>query len=283
MLNTKFLKAAEAMFVELEEELGKISNADHDMLSKSEERLMVIDERIRRLKTYVLGHSFSDMAEEVYFFKYVKPKFIAVFLYHLGILGFESNKPFGDNKYIVQYYRGELLKIKKYQDEHVDFNNYMLRGASYLDQKYFVRNSYDIKMWLPSQLYSYDEHFTTSHDYQVAVLISQDQLTAYLHEQVLVLEQQKSVEAVQDSIRVEWTASKAALVELIYALHQEKVLNNGSLELSETIHFFERHFGVKLENFHKILYDIKQRKINRLKFIDLLRDDLERHFSREDE
>ena len=66
MLNTKFLKAAEAMFVELEEELGKISNADHDKLSKSEERLMVIDESIRRLKTYVLAHRFSDMAEEVY-------------------------------------------------------------------------------------------------------------------------------------------------------------------------------------------------------------------------
>lgn len=71
-----------------------------------------------------------------------------------------------------------------------------------------------------------------------------------------------------------WTGSKVALVELIYALHTEGVFNNGASELKEVTTFFEAAFGVDLGQFNRTFLEIRTRKSERTKFLNVLKEKL---------
>ncbi len=51
--------------------------------------------------------------------------------------------------------------------------------------------------------------------------------------------------------RLEWTFSKVALTELIYALKAAGVFNHGNADLKTIARHFEKVFGVDLGNYYK--------------------------------
>ena len=77
---------------------------------------------------------------------------------------------------------------------------------------------------------------------------------------------------------LEWSASKASLIELLYALHQMKCINGGNITMAEIIKNAELIFGIDLDNHKKILHEIKNRKILRAKFLHHLKENIEKHF-----
>jgi len=56
-----------------------------------------------------------------------------------------------------------------------------------------------------------------------------------------------------------WTASKRALIELIYALHQAECINKGSTPLKDLILLFSKVFHVSLPDFHSAINRMKER------------------------
>jgi hypothetical protein len=70
--------------------------------------------------------------------------------------------------------------------------------------------------------------------------------------------------------KLKWTGSKVALVELIYALHAESVLNNGNADLKETVSHFENMLDVELGQFNRTFLEIRGRKSDRTKFLSTL-------------
>ena len=71
-----------------------------------------------------------------------------------------------------------------------------------------------------------------------------------------------------------WTASKTALTELIYALHSQGVFENGNADIRLIAQKFESIFNIDLGDFYHTFMELKSRKINRTKFLDSLRDTL---------
>lgn len=277
MVNNQFFRSVQKMYTDLLRSLDDINQEDLDILTKSESCIIQIDSVIRKLKIKVTTYHFESIAEEVYFFKELKPKFIAEFLFYQQILNIESDKPHSGKKTLQKYYLSKIKTIEMQADEDKDFYNYYLRNATYLDQKYFVRHYFDLKMKLPEQLYNYDESFTTSHDYKVAEIMASQKIVSYIINCIDHLQKQKSQQS-QQLKKMEWSSSKVHLVELIYALHNSRCFNAGTLELSETIKVFEKLLDVDLHNFHKVLSDIKSRKSNRTKFLQFLQHNLNKYF-----
>ena len=60
----------------------------------------------------------------------------------------------------------------------------------------------------------------------------------------------------------------SALTELIYALYESKTFNYGNTTLQEITKFFEVAFDMKISNIHRSFSEIKNRKSDRLKFLD---------------
>lgn len=105
-----------------------------------------------------------------------------------------------------------------------------------MDKKYFLRSKHDIRLTLDSFYFQLDYVFTTSNDYKVAQILAHKPLEKYLASKLKKHQKQeaKNPNQTHNISPLKWTGSKVALVELMYALHTEGVLNNGNLSLNET-------------------------------------------------
>lgn len=283
-METKLLfRKSKKLYAELLQTLEMIESENTSGIIVSYEKsLMEIDQSIRQLKSLVNSVPFPAIADEVYFFKEIKPLFAAQFIYYSKILSLEAAKPNAGQYVLKEYYESELKQLKNFVEDHGDFYEYFRRKATYLDEKYFVRNQFDFKMNIDANLYNYDERFTTSHDHLLSKIIANDRLENYLLSSIYKIEGY-FFEKFSDKSPLTWTFSKSGLVELLYALHSMHCFNGGNIELSEITRFIEKSFNVELGNVYKTLHEIKNRKTGRTKFLQALAEGLEKRFEEVEE
>ncbi|WP_159730853.1 RteC domain-containing protein [Sphingobacterium sp. 18053] len=234
---------------------------------------------LSEVKEYVLNRGFKNIDEEIHFFKYQKPAIVSKLIYYNAIYKIETKKPYGA-KPIKKYLNDELKKLKRYFDNNLEFYKYYRTNNFFIDDKLFVRGKYDIKLSLDTFYFEADRNFSTSHDYKVAKIIANDLIQVYLEDQ---LHNTAYREKSTDLPNLNWTGSKTALIELIYALHSQAVLDNGNADIKVIAKTFERAFNVDLGDFYHTFMELKSRKINRTKFLDSLRDALIRKMDEQDE
>lgn len=279
MVTKTIFKRTSQLLEDLDVKINEVCDDGNDVIKISEKALLIIDESIRKLKLLVSNHHFDHIAEEVLFFKKLKPQFISKFIYYSAVLDIESHKPAAGNKTLKKYYEAEQEKLRNFYVEHSEFYSYYKREATYLDHKIFVRNSYDLKMKLSSGFYNYDPNFTTSHDHLIARFISNGQFDQYLKKQIEGFSENTTGKVLSP---LNWTGSKVGLIELTYALYQMRCFNGGNIELSEVIKFVEKSLDCDLGNFHKTVFEIRNRKQGPTKFLQLVSDNLNQYFMNSD-
>ncbi len=275
MVTNTIFREITQLYDELELEINKIYNENNDVVKLAEKSLILIDDAVRKVKEMISPHHFETIAQEIHFFKKIKPQFISKFIYYSTILDVETHKPNGGIKIIKEYYETEQEKLKNFHTEHSEFYSYYRREATYLDHKIFVRNSYDLKMKLSYGFYNFDTTFTTSHDQIIARFIANQLFDQYLKESIENLCENNSSGKILSPLI--WSASKVALTELLYALHLSNCFNAGHTDLSEIFRWAEKSFDISLGNYHKTLGEIRIRKIERSKFLNLLQQNLNQH------
>lgn len=240
----------------------------------------LILECLSEVKEYVLKKGFKNTDEEMRFFKYQKPVIVSKLIYYNAIYKIETRKPYGA-KAIRKYLNNELKKLKRFFDNNLDFYKYYRSNHSFLDEKLFLRGNHDIKLWLDTYYFQSDQTFSTSHDYKVAKIIANDLIQVYIEDQLDKNTEQDDL--LNDLPKLNWTGSKVAVIELIYALHYQGVFDNGSSDIRLIAQYFENTFNIELGNFYQTFLELRTRKINRTKFLDELRDGLLRKMDEQDE
>src|SRR5690606_38119613 len=236
-------------------------------------------ECLSELKEYVLKRGLKNTDEEIRFFKYQKPVILSKLIYHNAIYKIETRKPYGA-KPIRKYLKKELKKLKRFFDSNLEFYKYYRNNSSFLDEKLFIRNKYDIKLCLDTYYFQSDHTFSTSHDYKVAKIIANELIQVYIEDLLYNKFQKDKSKAPR---KLKWTGSKVALIELIYALHYHGVFDNGNNDIREAAQYFESTFGINLGNFYQTYLELRNRKMNRTKFLDALREELIRRMDEQDE
>jgi hypothetical protein len=229
----------------------------------------IILKSLSEIKEYVLKRGFKNIDEEIHFFKYQKPAIVSKLIYYNAIYKIETKKPYGA-KPIKKYLNDELRKLKRYFDNNLEFYKYYRTNNSFIDEKLFVRGKCDIKLSLDTFYFEADHRFSTSHDYKVAKIIAYDLIQVYLEDQLNNNNQKR----VSNNSSLNWTGSKTALTELIYALHSKGVFDNGNADIKVIAKTFELAFNINLSDFYHTYLELKSRKMNRTKFLDSLRDAL---------
>lgn len=127
-------------------------------------------------------------------------------------------------------------------------------------------------MSLDSYYFEADISFSTSHDFKVAKILTNDLIQLYLENQLVVLENKDNGEKSQckPNLKMIWTSQKVALIELLYALHTEGVFNNGASDLKDIAEYFEHIFEIDLEQYLRTFLEIRTRKADRVKFLTSL-------------
>lgn len=264
----------------LNEDIIELTRENGNSLILYEKAINLVLEQIATTKDFILDRGFKNLQEEIQFFKELKPKILSKLIYYNSIYKIEAKKPYIGKKIIESYLNDELCRLKKFFDNNLEFYKYYRTNSTYLDHKYFVRGKYDIKLSLDTFYFEADHSFSTSHDYKVAKIIANDLIQVYLEDQLHnTVYRDKSI----DQLKLNWTGSKAAMIELIYALHSQGVFDNGNADIKVIAKAFERTFNLDLGDFYHTFMELRSRKINRTKFLDNLRDTLIRKMDEQDE
>jgi hypothetical protein len=269
-------------FNEFEKEYQNIKNTNSDNILIASKVISLIEEKSKELFKWLKKHKFNSVEEEIYFFKDLKPIFISKLIYYKTIPNIESNVP-TSKKNKIKFYEEELNTIQEYTNKNKKFYEYYRARASYKDSAYFLRSVEKNIIKRDCSLINYDLKLCTSHDYSMAIMIANDLLTNYLENKIEEIENNNTNTQIINQQPLNWTGNKIDLVELIYALHLSKKINNGNSDIKELATNFGKMFNQDLEeNVYRWYIDIKNRKTVRSKFINQLSESLENHLLEEE-
>jgi hypothetical protein len=277
------LPETERLFSELNDELKMIDVEEIDLLKRTEKSIMVCEDYLSRLRNVIEKSPFKNTADEIYFFKHIKPKFASLLLYNIYLFNLEYRRAKNQQKIDRKYLEKELKKIHLFIEDNIEFYKYYKTGAAYLDQRYFVRGVKDIHLLLDTRIYYFDEQFSTSHSHLISAIMANDMLMVYIESELKNLERKVSRTESGSFGKLNWTESKTALIELIYAIHSTGAVNNGNVDINDLAHACETMFNVDLDGYYRTYLEVKMRKNNRTKFLDQLRSSLLKRMQEDDQ
>ncbi|MFC6095679.1 RteC domain-containing protein [Flavobacterium qiangtangense] len=260
---------------ELEQKLKDDANLHVNFLKYAESAVLHSIHQLEKLKSFALRYKFVDKASEIAFFKIHKPALSSYLIYYSALYNLEINVPLGGLKCVKKFYIAELDKLHHFFADNSAFYRYYRAESCYNDELYFLRGKHENVATFDSFYFQADLRFCTSHDFKVALILANAKLKTYIEQKLSSLDAVKKSDV--DGMgqqTLKWTGSKVGLIELIYALHTEGVLNYGRCELKQTVAYFEKIFDVEVGQFHRTFYEICSRKTERSKFLNSLKDNL---------
>ncbi|MCG6190840.1 RteC domain-containing protein [Maribellus maritimus] len=252
-----------------------------ELTESKEPQLMVMEKAINLcsltlldLRDIVVTRGFETQEEEIHFFKCQKTRVYSKFIYYGTLFKIICRKPVGTSNVLKNYFSQILEAIDKYHNENIEFYQYHKRGLTFLDKKFYTRDNTEIPPNLNSLHFLIDKSFSTMQDCTLSTLLAHDLLTEYIQKELDKLEQTIPASELSEDIlfpNVIWTGKKIALVELIYALCSCGVINNGKIEIKRLVGVFEKVFNIDLGDFYHTFNEIRNRKTERTKFLDRLK------------
>lgn len=239
---------------------------------------------INLLRSFIYKYKFKTADEEIVFFKEIKPLFLSRQIYYISLYSIETKMPPGGEKVTKEYLERALEMLKVYFDENSEFYSYYRSGSNYLDHKYFVRGNHDLQLITDSSCFESDPRFSTGYDYKIAKIIANNELQQYLEKKLHTKQKPATpqIPQIHPGMELQWTESKAALVEVIYALYFQGGIENGNAEpagIRDIASFFESMFKVQLGDVYRVFLDIRSRKSGQTKFLDNLKENFLKHLN----
>lgn len=282
MTTDEIIKQSEELWQNLLRTIEKKERENLPPVTLYQQLMMEADQAIRILKGMVATHTFDSKAQEVLFFKKLKPRLSAKFIFYSKVVTLITTRPAGSYKALRNICDDEMDYLHYFFSDQREFVAYYRRGATYLDEKYFLRYRYDLYTPLETDIHSLDSHFATSHDHVAAKILAFEEYELFIRNW---LEKHSKNRLREDNYggMVAWTSSKAALTELLCSLHLTGSFNGGNIELAEIIRWAEASLHTDLGNYHKTLAEVRNRKTNRTKFLDLILRNFQDYLDRSDE
>lgn len=261
---------------DIEKKLKKIESADLNILKKSLEASLVLGDAFQKMKEFISTYTFRDEAEEIEFFKVIKPRLFYRLIYYRKIYNIEMNRPVGvesQRAYLID----EIKAINRYNAKRSDFVRYYRSGLTHMDSMYYLRGSIDTALYLESFHHERDPSFSTNCDFKVARILANELLIQYLTKELEVFEQ-RQVEQSLPRVRLTWNGTKTELVEQIFAWDSRKVF--GNIPLTRLAEYIQTVFNIELDkNFSRTFGDMRIRN-RQTPFLDSLKEALLKRMNR---
>jgi len=258
----------------IKSEIQIIDLEEDTTLNKSVKIISLLKIYFNELKSNISEYSFKNEIEEIHFFKDTKPQISCRLLYYNCIRNFETSRPIGSDIAQKAFTLQHLDLLKDYFDENIDFYRYYRAHRTDLDQHYFLRSQPDIETYFDSFYFERDPKFSTGFDLKVATILANDMLSNYLNAELRKDDLPNNHQFDNRNlhkVKAKWTGSKVALIELIYAFHTSKCINNGKSDLKKLTSYVENLFDIDLGDVYRTYIEIRGRKGSRVQCLDDLR------------
>lgn len=261
-----------------------VSDKSSNLIEESCKLTTYLRELLVQLKESLMREGFEDEAEEINFFKNIKPQLLGKLIFYNKVFRIETSCPVYNGKMYEAYFTNELEELKQEFSEHIrnsDFYRYYRSGRTDLDREYYMLGKINYAMGLNSFVFEVDSNHSTYYDYKVARIIANELLYTYLlsktdtnHNTDQTLQNSESVK------ELIWTDSKNALIELIYALYAVGAISHGKVGIRKINLAFFILFKIHLGDIHHAFHRMKDRTGSRTAFIDQLKLSLEEYMNK---
>ena len=256
----------EQILEEFDFQLNLIQENNPDVIERANKTIALCTGVLTIFRKEIVKNGFKDVEAEIFFFKYIKQFPLISLVYSTEVRSFELQFPKGNPKSQHKNIESKIKKINEFFNCNRDFSQYVKYENFHFDMQYYTRENLGLNQISYAMSYFQDPEFSSARDLLLAKLKAYEMFILYLQNRM-------NVPASSSTIlpKLQWTASKAALTELIYALFLSGSINNGSAEIKEIAIFFERNLSVDLGNYYHTSIEIGSRKGSKTKFLDRLR------------
>lgn len=256
---------------DIPETLRKIkSTSDPNDYCKNAIRYLEIQKT--KINDWLRYYNFPTEEEEIHYFKVLKPQLTSKIIYYKKRHEIDIKLPISQ-KAKYKYYDRQLEKNNQAISDFKSFSRYIRNESTHRDQEYFLRKNNNSDLNDQYQFAFLDEKTTTKMEFLLATLLAKEQIIFYLESKLDEIEQQcKNTKLISN---LKWTGSKIEIIELIYAIHHQKVINNGNADIKELANGIEKLLNIEISPYlYRTYQDIKQRKTGHTKFLNSLSENL---------
>lgn len=154
--------------------IRKVERMECGVLQKSKLIIPQLEKSYEDLKLFISNYSFKDDAEEIRFFKEVKPRLFSLLVYHSNVYNIEMRMPTGSIDDQKMYLKRTQDHIKYFFDMNPDFYQYYRSGSTHLDHFYFIRKKPDIQQTPDSFYLERDANFSTCYNFKVTEILANE-------------------------------------------------------------------------------------------------------------
>ncbi len=258
---------------ELHDELhSKLEMLDHSNANghtRSDEKMQLIYLAIDRLRQKLKTFEFEIEEEEIFFFKYQMPQFIAKYIYESQKYMLDMLMITGSQSYKVEYLESLSRRMDEFFQKNQEFIQYYNEDKTELDREYFL--CLEAFKSEKSDLINSVTDFSREmfHCVNAGMLIAYNDLIIYARN--IQVEQLMTDAGITKANKLKWTDSVISLTELIYCLQLAGSFNNGKANLKQITEYFAKVFGIKLRNTSSTFQKMLARKKSDANYLDHLK------------
>ncbi|MBD1362968.1 RteC domain-containing protein [Mucilaginibacter sp. ZT4R22] len=265
-------RIAEKFYAAMDNQLAEVTLSGQSPTEQYRTSIMICKKAMTKMKRFVSHYAFENVAEEIHFFKDVKPLFYSKYIYFINVYNFLMQYPAGGEEAVKTYINFHMADLQRFFDNNKAFYQYYRSGGTQMDEVYFTRGGFDVQMELED--FEEDEQYSTSHDYKLSKIMANEKVQDYLNLELARIDNGELIQLNNQKIfpfnHPNWTASQTDAVELLYSLKASGAVNHGNIDISELVGVFEFVFQTELhETYHKLL-DITRRKKDMFIFLNRL-------------
>lgn len=238
---------------------------------RSDKTIKICRDALYLFKKELLANEVST-TEEINFFKKTKQIVLEPLIYYSEVRSFELQLPKGDFHSQKKFIKRKISKLNRFFSNNIDFIQYAKYEYSHFDLQYYTRGFLDSFHIVSSKFYFQDPDFSTPRDMLLGKVKAYHSFVKYLQNRMFstsVNSTSVNSTSVNDhQHNLQWTSTKTALTELIYALHSNRIINNGNTDIKDIADALGNLFQFDIGDFYKTYSEIKARKISRTKFLD---------------
>src|ERR1700740_1077809 len=108
----------EKLSAQLEEQLLFIVQETPSFTKQAELSVPVCIKALDVIKKIVNKRPFKSAKDEMFFFKYLKPKISSKLIFHVQVFNIETRKPSGTNKQQKKYFTKQLKSLSRFIEEN---------------------------------------------------------------------------------------------------------------------------------------------------------------------
>jgi hypothetical protein len=271
-----------AIIVRLNEDLDYLKSEPMNPLTMFEAAMGLCNLALIEFKKLMYEQGFRNDSEEIHFFKVIKPKVLNKLLFYNKLMAIEGRRP-KIASMEEGYLREVLLKLHKFFEKNQAIYQYYWKEETYLDEHYFLRTEGKYPVLFEFVIGCSDPEFSTQHDFTFSCFIAYENLITYLENEISKIELKSTLPRAFFRPDMRWTGFKIELVEMVYGLHATGAINNGNIDIKVIIEAFSKLFNIELDDFYRTYQDIRARKTERIKFLDKMRQALQKRLDEADE